>query len=50
MKPGGKIGVGFTPYSGQRSEGLLEMLAAAGFTEAHVRRKDQDFCALAIRP
>ena len=50
LRPGGRIGLGFTRYSGQPSEGLTEILMAAGFTEAHVVRKDQDFCALAIRP
>jgi ubiquinone/menaquinone biosynthesis C-methylase UbiE len=50
LKSGGRIALGFTPYSGQRSEGLTEILATSGFTEAHVVRKDQDFCALAIRP
>ena len=50
MKPGGRIGLGFTRYSGQPSEGLTETLIAAGFTEAHIVRKDADFCALAVRP
>ena len=44
------IALGFTPYSGQRHEGLTETLMAAGFTDAHILEKDKDFCALAIRP
>jgi hypothetical protein len=29
---------------------LPELLAAAGFTEAHVVETGKDFCALAIKP
>ena len=50
MKSDGRIAFGFTPYSGQRSEGLTETVIAAGFTDAHILQKDKDFCALAIRP
>jgi len=50
MKPGGRIGLGFTRYSGQPNRGLTPSLTAAGFTEAHVSEKGEDFCALAIRP
>jgi SAM-dependent methyltransferase len=50
MRPGGKIGLGFTRYSGQPNEGLTETLIAAGFTEARIVWKDTDFCALAVRP
>jgi len=50
VKPGGRIGLGFTRYSGQPSEGLTETLMAAGFSEAQLVRKDTDFCALAVRP
>jgi len=50
VRPGGKIGLGFTRYSGQPSEGLTETLMAAGFTEAHIVQKDTNFCALAVRP
>ena len=50
MKSDGRIAFGFTPYSGQRSEGLTETVIAAGFTDAHILKKDKDFCALAIRP
>jgi ubiquinone/menaquinone biosynthesis C-methylase UbiE len=50
MKLGGRIGLGFTPYSGQSNTGVTQILMAAGFTETHVVGKDKDFCALAIRP
>ena len=50
LRPGGRIGLGFTRYSGQPSEGLTETLIAAGFSEAHIVRKNTDFCALAVRP
>jgi ubiquinone/menaquinone biosynthesis C-methylase UbiE len=50
MRPGGRIALGFTPYSGQRSEGLTETHMATGFIDAHILEKDEDFRALAIRP
>ena len=50
MKTGGRIALGFTPYSGQPNRGLPGLLAAAGFTEAHVVEAGKDFCALAIKP
>jgi ubiquinone/menaquinone biosynthesis C-methylase UbiE len=50
IKTGGRIALGFTPYSGQPNSGLPELLTAAGFTAAHVVETDKDFCALAINP
>jgi SAM-dependent methyltransferase len=50
MKPGGRIALGFTPYSGQSKNGLPEMLRAAGFTEAYLVEAGEGFCALAIKP
>jgi ubiquinone/menaquinone biosynthesis C-methylase UbiE len=50
MKPGGRIALGFTPYSGQVNGGLAQTLTEAGFTEAHVVESDRGFCALATRP
>jgi ubiquinone/menaquinone biosynthesis C-methylase UbiE len=50
MKPGGRIALGFTPYSGQRKGELPERLTAAGFTQAHVVETETGFCALAIKP
>ena len=50
MKRGGRIALGFTPYSGQPNEGLPEKLTSAGFTNAHVVETDKGFCALATKP
>ncbi|MBW4536377.1 MAG: class I SAM-dependent methyltransferase [Pleurocapsa minor HA4230-MV1] len=44
----GKIALGFTPYSGQSSHGLTEMLTTAGFTEVQLINLDGGFCILAI--
>jgi ubiquinone/menaquinone biosynthesis C-methylase UbiE len=50
MKPGGKIALGFTPYSGQPRHGLEETVIAAGFTNAHVVEVSKGFCVLATKP
>jgi ubiquinone/menaquinone biosynthesis C-methylase UbiE len=50
VKPGGKIALGFTPYSGQPNKGLTEALLAAGFMKARVVETAKGFCALANRP
>ena len=50
MVPGGRIALGFTSHSGQSKEGVPGMLAAAGFTEAHVVESAKGFCALALKP
>jgi ubiquinone/menaquinone biosynthesis C-methylase UbiE len=49
-KSGGRIALGFTPYSGQPNKGLTEKLAAAGFAKVHVVESDKGFCALATKP
>ena len=49
MKPGGRIALGFTPYSGQPNKGLTEILIASGFTKGHVVESPEGFCALATR-
>jgi hypothetical protein len=49
MRAGGKVALGFTPYSGQPNSGLAETLTAAGFAKADVLEKDKNFCALAIK-
>ncbi|WGS21533.1 MULTISPECIES: class I SAM-dependent methyltransferase [unclassified Bradyrhizobium] len=36
LKPGGRIALGFTAYSGQPNEGLAEKLTSAGFAKASV--------------
>jgi ubiquinone/menaquinone biosynthesis C-methylase UbiE len=50
MKPGGRIALGFTPYSGQSKSGLPEMLTAAAFMEPRVAETELGFCGLAIKP
>ncbi|HYG88512.1 MAG TPA: methyltransferase domain-containing protein [Azospirillum sp.] len=50
LKPGGKIALGFTPYSGQPNKGLTERLTAAGFTKANLMERNNWFCALALKP
>ena len=50
LRSGGTIALGFTPYSGQRKEGLIDKLMAAGFTKAHLSEKGRNFCALATKP
>jgi ubiquinone/menaquinone biosynthesis C-methylase UbiE len=49
MKPGGRVALGFTPYSGQAKEGLIEILSAAGFKKASVVEKNDWFCAIALK-
>ena len=49
VKPGGRIALGFTPYSGQPAKGLTETLTAAGFETARVVETSKGFCALATR-
>ena len=49
LKSGGTIALGFTPYSGQRNEGLTEKLSAAGFIGPRVVAKYKNFCALATK-
>jgi ubiquinone/menaquinone biosynthesis C-methylase UbiE len=46
-KPGGKVALGFTPYSGQSEESLRESLRAAGLVGAQVISSDKGFCAIA---
>ena len=50
MKPGGKLALGFTRYSGQPKPGLAETLNAAGFTQVHAMESGDGFCALAVKP
>ena len=49
LRSGGTVALGFTPYSGQPSEGLTEKIMAARFTQAHVVETDKDICALALK-
>ena len=50
LKPGGRVALGFTPYSGQPKSGLAKTLMAAGFTNVHVVETAKEFCALATKP
>jgi hypothetical protein len=50
MRPGGRIALGFTRYSGQLNQGLEQALIAAGFADAQVKDRGTDFCALAVKP
>lgn len=50
MKPGGRVALGFTPYSRLQNQGLTELLGVAGFTNATVVERDGSFCALALKP
>ena len=46
VKPGGRVALGFTLFSGQSKRGLMEMLAIAEFTSVQVVDGDHGFCAL----
>ena len=50
MKPGAKIALGFTPYSGHPKGGLTEILTAAAFTQANLVERNSWFSALALNP
>ena len=50
LKPGGKLGLGFTHHSGQPNKGLETVLAAAGFTDIRVVEADKGFCVFAAKP
>ena len=47
---GGRIALGFTPYSGQPDEGLPENSQALASQTSHVVETDKGFCALATKP
>jgi ubiquinone/menaquinone biosynthesis C-methylase UbiE len=50
LKPGGKLALGFTRYSGQSNSGLSGTLDAAGFAGPQVANADTGFCLLAAKP
>jgi ubiquinone/menaquinone biosynthesis C-methylase UbiE len=50
LKPGGKVALGFTPYSGQQKEALSELLSTAGFGALELAENAENFCVLGIRP
>jgi hypothetical protein len=49
-RPGGRVVLGFTPYSGRSRAGIPELLSAAGLTDASVVETKRGFCALALKP
>jgi ubiquinone/menaquinone biosynthesis C-methylase UbiE len=49
LKAGGKVALGFTPYSGQPKNGVTELLTAAGFTEVQTVDRRNLFCVLASK-
>jgi ubiquinone/menaquinone biosynthesis C-methylase UbiE len=50
LKPSGTVALGFTVNSGQRQDGVAELLAAAGFARARIVGRPQLFCAIASKP
>jgi len=50
MKPGGRIALAFTRYSGQPKNGVADLLTAAGFSDVRIAETDDGFCALAMKP
>ena len=46
LAPGGWIALGFTRHSGQKEAGLRGRLAAAGWLDVQVARRERDFCVL----
>ena len=49
-RSGGRVALGFTPYSGRSKAGIAELLSAAGFAKARVVEAKRGFCALALKP
>lgn len=49
LKPSGRVALAFTAYSGQGSEGVPAIVAAAGFSDCQLVETDQAFCVLASR-
>ncbi|HEX2477925.1 MAG TPA: methyltransferase domain-containing protein [Geminicoccaceae bacterium] len=49
-RSGGRVALGFTPYSGRSRAGIPELLSAAGFADASVVETKRGFCALALKP
>jgi ubiquinone/menaquinone biosynthesis C-methylase UbiE len=50
VRGGGRVALGFTPYSGQPKNGVAEALAAAGFTNPQMVEQSESFCGLATKP
>ena len=46
-RSGGRVALGFTPYSGRSRAGLPELLSSAGFTDVSLVETEHGFCILA---
>jgi ubiquinone/menaquinone biosynthesis C-methylase UbiE len=49
-RSGGRVALGFTPYSGRSRDGIPELLSAAGFAQVRVVDTEHGFCVLALKP
>ncbi len=49
LRPGGRIALTFTTYSGRGREGLRELLEAAGFADQQFAETEKAFCLTAAR-
>jgi ubiquinone/menaquinone biosynthesis C-methylase UbiE len=49
LKAGGALALAFTSYSGQSSQGVPDIVAAAGFADCRLVETDNVFCVLATR-
>ncbi len=50
LRPGGRMALGFTPYSGQPRTGITDLVSAVGFAEARLVETEHGFCVLARKP
>jgi ubiquinone/menaquinone biosynthesis C-methylase UbiE len=50
LKPGGRLGLGFTPHSKQRPEGLGSVLMVAGFGKVQLLEGAEGFTVVAEKP
>ena len=48
-RSGGRVALGFTPYSGRSKAGIQELLSAAGFAQVRVVDTEHGFCVLALK-
>jgi SAM-dependent methyltransferase len=49
LRGNGRLALAFTVHSGQRREGVTELVAAAGFSDCRMVEADQAFCLLPQR-
>jgi len=47
LRHDGQIALAFTAYSGQKRDGVAELIAEAGFGDCRVVETEQAFCVLA---